>query len=1079
MKWIRCSIGSSFLNAKNGKYKKYLGCIYDKYIKRKYPENKYQYVKINYGDEIETYIIFRKNQARLNEYVYDPNHLQPLTPVDTQERYEIYINTFEKIYENDNYLNIGISGIYGSGKSSLIKAIKTKSFIGNHFSISLADFRNEGILKQDLPKSRLDMIEIKMLRQLYYQSKFEYTKVLRTTNWQEMTKFDVIKRMFLITVIVILILLYIYLWQYIIPSYHGLSTMKLPFILLNALSSYFYKYQGIMIILLTILGGTYFWYLLRKYYLKIRFGIKADKINIEMESAKDDISAISEGKYLHELMYLLKYNCIDTVFIEDLDRFNNTDILAGLKEINFLINSFNTIRHFFPISHLRKNIFHIPIRRRKIRFIYAVRDDVFTDSDRLKFFDIIVPIIPITNTSNSYQRLISGLVQGIPDDVMERLDKYMVKEICSNIWDMRIINEITNEFIVFLFEKLQNQNCLDIKVNTVFCLIVLKVKFPLEYKKLSQNSGICYKRIRAKAVGEDHHALGKAYVFKTDAERREDAEELNDLLSLFLDNEYLEPSYLEYMTYARFDTLDSEDQQFYKAVSSFGEEDEPDVNLKLTYSFNNIENFIGFIKEADIKSSYLWNPELIVQLKEDIDKGIDKDRTKALLDYILHNMLNDIPLLGSNWIPYFRLRMDEQMMYFVFERLIELDTSKKIFIMIINSDIVHDDYSFSRTTRVRLIDYFLTVFERKMLDHYDEAEKEKLRTIFSNSWELLFPEIVASSKDILIELTELLHIQYVIPSFPTETQEGLEYITYIIEHAHYDVTMANAKRILSYILQDNENTKHYSVISNCQQNSNNAIIQRLYKLIEANVDAYIETCKNNEELDEPYVIWLLESYKSGTDGYLEKVLKEYSSKHDIFSMNISDTNIYVSRCLMCMKQNLFSSTISNYLDLYGVQHNDYISQAEMDSAVAECINEISILGENITCSASLLLNNNEINYKNYEIIAKAQLRYGEQFSVLNTKLDEEKLELLVRLKLLNFDTKALDILSKNKRLLCLFIMLSLREIKEQELDIINDLKDNKNIKDLYNRLAYRLNEPKLEFSMDKIEVLENDDKKIK
>ncbi|MCR0523141.1 hypothetical protein MKC38_19665 [[Clostridium] innocuum] len=180
-----------------------------------------------------------------------------------------------------------------------------------------------------------------------------------------------------------------------------------------------------------------------------------------------------------------------------------------------------------------------------------------------------------------------------------------------------------------------------------------------------------------------------------------------------------------------------------------------------------------------------------------------------------------------------------------------------------------------------------------------------------------------------------------------------------------------------------------------------------------------------------------------------------------------------------MKQNLFSSTISNYLDLYGVQHNDYISQAEMDSAVAECINEISILGENITCSASLLLNNNEINYKNYEIIAKAQLRYGEQFSVLNTKLDEEKLELLVRLKLLNFDTKALDILSKNKRLLCLFIMLSLREIKEQELDIINDLKDNKNIKDLYNRLAYRLNEPKLEFSMDKIEVLENDDKKIK
>ena len=365
-----------------------------------------------------------------------------------------------------------------------------------------------------------------------------------------------------------------------------------------------------------------------------------------------------------------------------------------------------------------------------------------------------------------------------------------------------------------------------------------------------------------------------------------------------------------------------------------------------------------------------------------------------------------------------------------------------------------------------------------MLDQYEEEDKKNLKKIFSSSWELLFPEIVISSKDILIELTELLHIQYVISSYPVETQEGLEYITYIVEHAFYDVTMTNAKSILTYILQDKENATHFSVISNCQQYFDNTDVRRLYKLIEANVDTYIETCKDNENLDEPYVIWLLESYKSSTDGYLEKVLKEYSSEHDTFSMNISDTNINVSRCLMCMRYNLFSSTISNYLDLYGVQHNDYNSQEEMDFAVARCINEMNIMDEKIKSSASLLFNNNAINYRNYEVIAKAQLRYGERFSVLNNELDEEKLELLVRLKLLNFDKRTLDILSKMERLMYLFIMLSLRDIKEQELDIINNLKDNNAIKDLYNSLSYRLKEPKLEFSTDKIEVLEHDDKKI-
>lgn len=93
---------------------------------------------------------------------------------------------------------------------------------------------------------------------------------------------------------------------------------------------------------------------------------------------------------------------------------------------------------------------------------------MFIDSDRLKFFDIIVPIIPITNSSNSYLRLNSALAQNMPNELLNRLDMELVKDICNSIWDMRMVNEIANEFSIFLAEKLKNMNAEEIDINLIF-----------------------------------------------------------------------------------------------------------------------------------------------------------------------------------------------------------------------------------------------------------------------------------------------------------------------------------------------------------------------------------------------------------------------------------------------------------------------------------------------------------------------------------------------------------------------------------------------------------------------------------
>ena len=41
-----------------------------------------------------------------------------------------------------------------------------------------------------------------------------------------------------------------------------------------------------------------------------------------------------------------------------------------------------------------------------LRFFYLIRDDVFTASDRSKFFDFIIPVVPFVDASNSCDQLL-------------------------------------------------------------------------------------------------------------------------------------------------------------------------------------------------------------------------------------------------------------------------------------------------------------------------------------------------------------------------------------------------------------------------------------------------------------------------------------------------------------------------------------------------------------------------------------------------------------------------------------------------------------------------------------------------
>ncbi|MDR0894019.1 MAG: hypothetical protein LBN06_01765, partial [Prevotellaceae bacterium] len=96
------------------------------------------------------------------------------------------------------------------------------------------------------------------------------------------------------------------------------------------------------------------------------------------------------NKSLNEILYFFEATNYNVVVIEDLDRFHNTEIFSKLRELNSLINGYKKIG-------------------RNIVFIYAICDDFFEGDDRTKFFDFIIPVMPVVSANSSYGELEKAL----------------------------------------------------------------------------------------------------------------------------------------------------------------------------------------------------------------------------------------------------------------------------------------------------------------------------------------------------------------------------------------------------------------------------------------------------------------------------------------------------------------------------------------------------------------------------------------------------------------------------------------------------------------------------------------------
>lgn len=373
-----------------------------------------------------------------------------------KNQYKSVCNLAQKLQEED-VLNIALTGPYGSGKSSILRSLVKYFPKYQYLTISLATLKSP----LDRKKKKIDIdtmnnrIEYSILQQLIYKEKQE---TLYNSRLKRVYHKPIIKQYILSIAIIFYVVALILVFE---PSF-----LKVDWIS-HRLSNPTLNRWSDIIALLYILVATI------KFVQKIIKSLGNSKLN-KLNLKNGEIGLQEEtsvfNKHMDEIIYFFQVTRYNVVIIEDLDRFDSAEIFCKLREVNQLLNQSKSVG-------------------RKIVFIYAVKDDMFVDKDRTKFFDYITTVIPIINSSNSVDKLKEELEnKGFLD-----IDSEVIESLAFFIDDMRLLKNIVNEYAQYR-EKLDEK----LDQNKLLAMIVYKNYYPKDFADLHKGTGTLYECLHKK-----------------------------------------------------------------------------------------------------------------------------------------------------------------------------------------------------------------------------------------------------------------------------------------------------------------------------------------------------------------------------------------------------------------------------------------------------------------------------------------------------------------------------------------------------------------------------------------------------
>ncbi|ENV23700.1 YobI family P-loop NTPase [Acinetobacter bereziniae] len=416
---------------------------------------KYKYLKTTliWNEITKSFIQIKKiiKSSKTDE----KQHYLSLTPIPDADKDNAYSNMLKFALSQDKIKNIAITGPYGSGKSSVLLTFREQNLQWNYLNISLATFKTplEGDNVEN-QKKEVEALEKSILQQLFYSVK---QKDIPKSRLKRITSTNKINIFVLATFLFILALSFISIF------FPDITILKPYPHIKNKIT----EYKHIVILLFAVLSFVSL-YLLVKYFeiiQELKFKFQDTEITLNNKSNESMLNT-----YLDEVLYFFERSKVNIVIFEDLDRFNNTEIFIKLRELNELINN---------SKQINKNII----------FIYAIKDDMFLDKDRSKFFDFIIPIIPVINPTNAYYLIKKSYINKFIDkELNDKIEDKFLHQVSLFFDDLRLVTNIFNEFNLYNI-KINSSN---LNSNKLLALIIYKNYYPKDFSDLHSNTGEIY-----------------------------------------------------------------------------------------------------------------------------------------------------------------------------------------------------------------------------------------------------------------------------------------------------------------------------------------------------------------------------------------------------------------------------------------------------------------------------------------------------------------------------------------------------------------------------------------------------------
>ncbi|MEV0269583.1 hypothetical protein AB0H43_12440 [Hamadaea sp. NPDC050747] len=371
--------------------------------------------------------------------------LLPLTPQFEPGQHEEYVVRLTAAMQDPDVRNIALTGRYGAGKSSVLKAF-TSQHTGRVLNLSLSTL---GPFEEE--KSITNRIEKELVKQLLHS---QPQRVLPRSHFRRIDKPDLRRAVAFATTqvaVVALILLLLGLF----PRMAG-TTKDHP-----------WPVRAGALLLFGLLMVAVVTWIRQVVHDRVVSSVSAAGATVAL-GAKE-VSYFD--KYLDEIVYFFESTKFDVVVFEDLDRFDDPHIFEALRELNTLLNT----------SHAA--------RGRTIRFVYALKDSIFerlgndtrqlddsasaesVRANRTKFFDLVVPVVPFI-THRTSRDLLTKL---LADPALVPVTPDLVDLVGRHISDMRLLKNIRNEYAVFATRLITAKHGVpQLRADSVFAMMVYK-----------------------------------------------------------------------------------------------------------------------------------------------------------------------------------------------------------------------------------------------------------------------------------------------------------------------------------------------------------------------------------------------------------------------------------------------------------------------------------------------------------------------------------------------------------------------------------------------------------------------------